>query len=144
MLADTVILPRWCLGFSHKNIFNLEVNVKDVVYFELNNWMAGKDYPNCDPYKSWMNDFNLYDFLGNDEWCKKNKLCVRYYDIDMSVNFLVSAPKDWVERYCESLLEQDRSFVRKPDKTKVVRGRNGKEFLKYNVENYGSHKIEEE
>ena len=27
-----------------------------VIYFELNNWMSGDDYPDAEPFISWMDD----------------------------------------------------------------------------------------
>lgn len=34
--------------------------MNDIVYFELNNWFRGRDYPNDEPFVSWMsNDLQL-------------------------------------------------------------------------------------
>ena len=40
----------------------------------------------------------------SDKWCKKNKLCVYQGAIDMSCNYTVSAPREWVEKNCPELL----------------------------------------
>lgn len=75
----------------------------EVVYFELDNWFCGRDYPNAEPFISWMgNDYNLR--FRNEEWCKQNKLCVKAGLIDMSVCFCIAAPRKWVEENCPDLL----------------------------------------
>jgi hypothetical protein len=49
--------------------------MEDVVYFELNNWFAGQDYPDCEPFLTWMgNDLQLR--FRDEDWVKENKLCV--------------------------------------------------------------------
>ena len=38
-----------------------------IIYFELNNWFCGSDYPNDEPFVSWMsNDLQLR--LENEDW----------------------------------------------------------------------------
>ena len=75
----------------------------DVVYFELDNWFCGRDYPNAEPFITWMgNDFALR--FRNDGWCKENKLCVKAGMIDMSVCFCIAAPREWVLANCPDLL----------------------------------------
>ena len=77
--------------------------VKDIIYFSVNNWFSGRDYPDTPNFRKWLgNDLNQ-TFM-NDEWCKKNKLCVYYGLVDMSRNYTISAPKDWVEKNCPELL----------------------------------------
>lgn len=79
---------------------------QDVVYFSVNNWFCGRGYPPLDCFRKWFgNDLN--QSFRNDSWCKENKLCVYYGDIDMSQNYTVSAPKDWVEKNCPELLTDD-------------------------------------
>ena len=78
----------------------------DVVYFSVNNWMYGENYPPLDCFKKWLgNDFN--QSFRNDEWCKENKLCVYYGMVDMSCNYTISAPREWVEKNCPELLTDD-------------------------------------
>ena len=78
----------------------MENNINDVVYFELNNWFAGRDYPNAEPFLTWMHT----DIFSNDEWLKENKLvCVKSY-IDMSMNFCITASLNWVEKNCPKLI----------------------------------------
>lgn len=28
----------------------------NIIYFEMNNWFAGRDYPDCEPFLTWMRD----------------------------------------------------------------------------------------
>ena len=122
----------------------------DVVHFELNNWFAERDYPHAEPYISWMkDDCNLK--LNDDEWAKENKLCVVSQAVDMSVNFCVTASRDWVEKNCPSILTEFSTFLRdadtdydtenrNPNKIKgKVYGKFGTEFLDYKPENFGVH-----
>ncbi len=105
----------------------------DVVYFELNNWMPGEHYPNEEPFLTWLkNDFDLY-FLNHD-WVEKNELCVVASHVDMSVNFCITAKREWVEENCPRLLTEYTQFLRKPDEDDedgIVYGQFGHEFLPY-------------
>lgn len=76
---------------------------QDVVYFSVNNWFCGRDYPNTPNFRKWLGNDLKQSFM-NDEWCKENKLCVYYGLIDMSDNYTISAPRDWVEKNCPELL----------------------------------------
>ena len=29
-------------------------NNEEVVYFEVNNWFSGRDFPDCEPFLTWM------------------------------------------------------------------------------------------
>lgn len=79
---------------------------QDVVYFSVNNWMSGSDYPPLECFHKWLgNDLN--QTFRNDEWCKENKLCVYYGMVDMSTNYTVSAPREWVEKNCPELLTDE-------------------------------------
>ena len=74
--------------------------MKDVVYFELNNWFGGRDYPlNCT-----LTEMVETMRFSDDQWCKENKLCVYRGVIDMSINWCVTAAKEWVEANCPELL----------------------------------------
>lgn len=108
----------------------------EVVYFELNNWMRGSDYPDKEPFITWMaDDFNIA-FL-NEKWVKENNLCVLAAQVDMSANFCITAPKEWVEAKCPSLFEKYKNFIRFPDKYGDIFGKFGHEFLEYKEENIG-------
>ena len=136
--------------------------MSEYVYFELNNWFAGRNYPNEEPFKSWCgNDLNLY-FL-NEDWVKENKLVVVADSIDMSIDWCITAPKEWVENNCPKLLSDEStyvmingsngpfqeeykysSFLRYPNKYGDICGIFGTPFLEYSEENIGIHFYDEE
>ena len=68
----------------------------EIVYFELNNWWPGRDYPDKEPFLSWFEDDCKLQFE-DTSWLMANQLCVVANLIDMSVNFCITAPKKWVE-----------------------------------------------
>lgn len=37
----------------------------EIVYFELNNWMPNEDYPNVEPFKTWV-DYQHFNFDKED------------------------------------------------------------------------------
>lgn len=121
----------------------------EVVYFELNNWFAGRHYPDEEPFLSWMRD-DMNQFFLNEDWVKENELCVNAYLIDMSLNYCITAPKEWVLKNCPNLLLT--KFLRFPDENGKVFGRTAAyldikgdvhieepEFLEYNENNIGVH-----
>lgn len=119
--------------------------MKDIVYFELNNWTQGEDYPDEEPFITWLED-DLNIKFQDEEWVKENRLCVVETIIDMSVNFCITATKEWVLNNCPVLLEEKyKKFIRYPgcweydfrDKEGKVYGRFSTEFLEYNEENIG-------
>lgn len=107
----------------------------EIIYFELNNWCCGRDYPDAEPFMSWMRGF--LPIFRNEKWVKENKLCVRASNVDMSQNFCISATKEWVEQNCPELLTKYTQFLRKPDKYGDVDGRFGCPFLEYEESNFG-------
>ena len=74
--------------------------MEEIIYFEINNWFAGRDYPDDEIFSKWINNYTFR----NDEYCKENKLCVMCGAIDMSMNYCVAAPKSWVLENCPDLL----------------------------------------
>ena len=87
--------------------------MKDIVYFELNNWFACEDYPDAEPFLSWLRDDTNQTFR-NEKWVKENKLCVVFTPIDMSQNYCITATKEWVLKNCPDLLsdkEYDTKFI---------------------------------
>ena len=78
----------------------------DVVYFSVNNWSIGTDYPPLECFIKWLGD-DLNQTFRNDTWCKENKLCVYYGVVDMSQNYTISAPREWVEKNCPELLTDE-------------------------------------
>ena len=112
--------------------------MEEIIYFELNNWFCGRDYPNDEPFISWLSDDCHQKFRDND-WVTKNELCVVFQILDMSQNYLITAKKSWVEENCPKLLTDYKEFLRFPkeedDDTPV--GRTDYHFLPYEKENFG-------
>ena len=108
----------------------------EIVYFELNDWSRGKDFPNAEPFNSWMRN-RLLPIFRNEDWVKENKLCVRASNVDMSQNFCITATKEWVEKNCPELLIKYTEFLREPDEYGDVEGRFGCPFLDYEESNIG-------
>lgn len=137
------------------------MNNQEIIYFELNNWFGGRDYPNEEPFLTWCgDDYNLH--FANEEWVKKNKLVVVESIVDMSVNWCITATKEWVLQNCPKLLSNEStevvmvtrskegeskrtesypysSFLRYPDEDGIVYGRFDDEFKEYTKENIGIH-----
>ena len=80
----------------------------DIVYFELNHWSPGDDYPDCEPYLTWM-DEDVFQFR-NKEWLEKNKIVVVETLVDMSCNYCITATKEWVEKNCNEILTTNTKF----------------------------------
>lgn len=123
---------------------NMKTDVGDIIYFELNNWFAGRHYPNAEPFLSWMhNDLKIKFF--NEDWIKENKICVAFSHIDMSANFCITATREWVEQNCPELLTKYTEFLRFPevyedgDVDDTVYGQFDTPFLEYTEENFGLH-----
>lgn len=137
--------------------------MEEVVYFELNNWFRGRDYPVDGKLAEWT-EYNQFAY---NAWCKDNKLCVVGEMIDMSYNWCIAAPKSFVEENCPELLSDkmysyetwvysvdgtDREvhakryadFVRYPKNDGSVFGRFGRRFPEYSEENFGSQWLDDE
>lgn len=119
-------------------------NDTDIIYFEVNNWFPGEDYPSCKPFFEWMADIGSP--LRNNEWCRDQKICVVYEIIDMSQNFKVTATRAWVKETCPCILEDRyRRFIHELKGTYQdsdteyfeSHGHGVGPFLKYNEENFG-------
>lgn len=82
------------------------VNMKDVVFISVNNWFCGQDYPPTENFKKWLGD-DLNQTFRSSKWAKENKLCIYHGLIDMSSNYTISAPIEWVEKNCPELLTND-------------------------------------
>lgn len=74
--------------------------MEDIVYFSFNNWFSGRDYPIGDKYEELINSHKF----SNRSWVKENKLVVVTGNIDMSVNWCIAAPRQWVEENLPELL----------------------------------------
>ena len=108
----------------------------EIIYFELNNWFSGRDYPNEEPFLNWMqNDLSI--IFRNEKWVIDNQLCVVASFVDMSQNFCITAKKEWVEKNCPKLLTEYKKFLRFPDEDEEVYGRFGSRFLEWSEENFG-------
>ena len=113
--------------------------MSNIVYFELNNWFRGIYYPNEDPYISWLGDDANIVFL-DEQWVKYNKLCVVWHVVDQSINLLITATQEWVEKNCPTLLTEYTKFLRFPDEDGVIYGTfEDIKFLPYKKENIGVH-----
>lgn len=143
--------------------------MESLVYFELNDWFSGRDYPNEVPFMAWIKNNSFSD----DDWCRQNQLVVLTGFVDMSLNWCIIAPESWVRRNCPKLLEDltltyeitthtydtgldkpiDKTtvyerkmsdFLRQPDEDGTVYGRFDWKFPEYSEENFGVHWYEEE
>ena len=108
----------------------------EVIYFELNNWSRGRDYPATEPFIGWM-ERHLLPIFRNEKWVEENNLCIRASIVDMSQNFCITATKEWVEQNCPELLTKYTQFLREPDKYGDVEGQFGCPFLEYDESNIG-------
>ena len=133
-----------------------EEKKKNVVYFELNNWFGGRDYPDVEPFSTWISTRKFSD----PDWCKENKLAVKFGNIDMSEHYCISASREWVEKNCPDLLSDKTfeytiithsangsetnthtnsfaNFLRYPNEDGDVYGKYGWKFNPYTKENFG-------
>lgn len=116
--------------------------MEEIVYIELDDWFPDKDYPRIPIIEEWLNAFNLDKYLRNDEWAKSNKLCIKWFFIDMSVNFMITAPLSFVKEVIPDILKEENSkFVKyptedgKPPRSRYV---TNEWFFEYKEENIGS------
>lgn len=125
----------------------------DIFYFEVNNWIQGRDYPDEEPFLSWIGN-DLKQHFKDDEWCRKNKLCVVFELIDMSLNFKVTATKEWIEKNCPCLFDnENKQFICEIDTNDYDEDdleyyeefRYGLgPFLKWTERNFGVHEYDSE
>ena len=147
--------------------------MEDIIYFSVNNWFCGRDYPPTENFKKWLgNDLN--QTFRNDKWAKENKLCIYDGCIDMSQNYTIAAPRSWVEENCPELLTDEEytyivrvsdpkesvkqgkivwkdiehrkkysDFVDYPDADGNVVDKFNWPYLEYKEENFGCHWYEE-
>lgn len=134
--------------------------MQEVVYLEFNNWFKGRHYPSLEYVEKNLNNFS------NNAWCKENRLCVVACYIDLSINWCITAPIEWVKsnipqvlsddtytyqihRHCfnlETQKDEDRvitytskysDFLRYPNEDGDVEGRDGIPFKQWSNENLG-------
>ena len=111
----------------------------EVVYFELNNWFPGENYPDAEPFLSWLgNDLKIK--FNDEKWVKDNKLVVVESIVDMSSNYCITATREWVKDNCPELLTKYTQFIRFEDfEGETPIGEFGCPFLEYKNENIGIH-----
>ena len=131
----------------------------DIMYIELNNWFSGRDYPAVEPIAKWVVDGEFC----SDEFCKEQGIVVVCGVIDMSMNYCITAPKEWVEKTCPFFLSNDSyeyrihrmqgdkewyvtevckpsNFIRIPREDEdLPKGRHDMPFMEYTPENIGRH-----
>ena len=107
----------------------------EIIYFELNDWASGCDYPDDEPFVSWMAD----DQFRDENWVKENRLVVVESIVDMSLNYCITATKEWVQLNCPELLTKYTQFIRHSEDGDLPEGRFGCPFLEYNEDNIGYH-----
>lgn len=120
----------------------------NIIYFELNEW-SSKYHPNVEPFISWIcmsKDKNYYINFRDEQWVKDNELVIVESLVDMSINFCVSAKREWVEQNCSELLTKYKEFIRVEDEDgDVPYGNFGCPFLEWSEINIGIHQaIEKE
>ena len=110
----------------------------EVVYFQMNNWFAGRDYPAEEPFLTWMKD-DCKLLLCNGKFAKQNQLCVKVRIVDMAHVFMVTALKSWVEKTCPSLLTEHSRFLVQPDASGRYMGRFGMEAFEWKPSHVGTY-----
>lgn len=130
----------------------------NVVHFSFNNWFSGRDYPIGEKYSKLVCE----NYFSREDWVKENKLVVVTGPIDMSKNWCVSAPKQWVEENLPELLtdntytykinqyykgeEKEITYIKNysdfvciPNKYGDIISKYGMPFKEYLEENIGVH-----
>ena len=64
--------------------------------FEINNWSPNKTYPCEEPFITWLDEETFDLYLVNSKWVNEQGIGVVYSFIDMSINFCICAPKQWI------------------------------------------------
>lgn len=98
----------------------------NLIYFEINE----TDYPPIEPFLSWMQ----YSQFRDIEWIKQNKLSViESVEPNAAVHyFCITAPKEWVESNCPTLLEEDITYCLLPEDENECYNQYDIKFLNYN------------
>lgn len=81
-----------------------ETRALDTVYFSINNWFGGCNYPITNQMIEWLRPGYESMIFSNEEWDKKNKLIVCFNDYDMSDSYAVTASLAWVKRFFPEIL----------------------------------------
>lgn len=147
------------ITFNEVIQINKHYNTDTIIYFEINNWFSGRDYPDREPFTTkWITSYG--GIFNNDAWCKENKLCVVAKTIDMAQNWCITANKAWVLENCPYILSNDtdevefkvgtpngwetkiekhklNKFLRFPNEDGTVYGQFYSQFLPYEECNFG-------
>ena len=108
--------------------------MSELIKFWVNDWAPENDFPDEEPFSTWMQEEVFCDAVLDgtaDKYCKANKICAVYDLIDQSVEFSVVAPREWVETVCPCII--GTKFEKKAE-AKI--GRFVK-FPEYKESNYG-------
>lgn len=89
---------------------------------------------------------NWKDCVVENVYSKNGELVIVESFVDMSINFCVSAKREWVEQNCPELLTKYKEFIRVEDEDEEVPyGNFGCPFLEWSENNIGIHQaIEKE
>lgn len=127
--------------------------MEELVYFEVNNWIPGRYYPDNFTFDKWVGNEDTDDdeddslwrrnTFFDDEFLKKNELVISFGFIDQSFDFCVVAKKSWVEQNCPSLLNEDSKFLAMMRDGKLE-SNFGIPYLEYTAENFGFHYFHKE
>lgn len=109
--------------------------------FELNNWVPTSSYPYEEPFITWMDEENLNLYFTNSKWVNEQGIGIVYTFIDMSINFCVCAPMQWIEENCPKLFSHPK-FFREESKWGVPFKEKGLWFAQLNSN--GEYELEEE
>lgn len=72
----------------------------------------------------------------DEEWCREQGICVESEVADMSINYCVTAKREWVEKNCPEILGS--GFIREPKNgEKLPQAHIAGYFLEYKPENIG-------
>ena len=55
------------------------------IFFELNNWFSGRDYPYEEPFTTWISERQF----AKEDWVEENGLVVVCGPLDMSLNYFM-------------------------------------------------------
>ena len=125
-------------------VVNFKKKEQEIIKFSVNHWST-EYYPAEDVFDEWMDDYNLDKYLRNTEFAKENKLVVVWSIVDMSISFAVTAPKEFVDKYCPCLYEEKyKEFVFPEDAEYGIIGVKFKEWSEENIGVWFYDNIEDE
>lgn len=125
------ILNAYCNGIREDKM----------IQFELNNWAQDRDFPYEEPFITWMDEENFNLYLTDSKWVNEQGIGVVWTFIDMSINFCITTPEEWVKKNCPNLFKYPQ-FIREKSKWGVPFKEKGLWFARLN--NNCEYEIEEE